>query len=57
MYNRKINSHKDFGLMLELENEMMPIIDQIKNADEKEKLKNYVRKTFLNQFKNATNGK
>jgi hypothetical protein len=44
MYNRKFNIKKDFHQLNELENEIMPLI-------ESEKVKNYVRRIFNNQYK------
>lgn len=44
MYNRKFNIHKDFSALNEMENLILPLV---KN----EEVKNYIRKTFFNQFK------
>lgn len=44
MYNRKFNIKKDFTALNEMENEILP---QVEN----ETVKNYIRTTFFNQFK------
>ena len=51
MYNRKFNVKKDFSALNELENQIMPIVGKIKNPKEKERLKEYIRSTFNNQWK------
>lgn len=46
MYNRKFDIKKDFSLLNEMENVILP---QVKN----ENVKNYIRKIFNNQWKQS----
>lgn len=51
MYNRKFDIKKDFHEINELENRIMPIVQKIKDEDEKEILTEYLREIFNNQWK------
>ena len=51
MYNRKFNVKKDFSALNELENEIMPIVGRIRDKKEQERLREYIRNTFNNQWK------
>lgn len=51
MYNRKFNTKKDFSELITLEYEILPIVDKIKDDEEKQKLREYIVKTFYNQWK------
>jgi len=51
MYNRKFNIKKDFHELVELEHKIFPLLEEIKDDEKKELLKNYIRKIFDNQFK------
>jgi hypothetical protein len=46
MYNRKFDIKKDFQELNEMENVILP---QVKN----ENVKNYIRKIFINQWKES----
>ncbi len=51
MYNRKFNIKKDFHALNEMENEILPICNEIADEGEQNALKNYIRKIFMNQYK------
>jgi len=51
MYNRKFNIKKDFHALNEMENEILPICNEIKDEGERNALKSYIRKIFDNQYK------
>ena len=52
MHNRKFDIKKDFSLLSEMENKILPICDGIEDEEAKNILKDYIRKIFNNQFKN-----
>ena len=51
--NRYFNISKDFTALNNFENEIMPIINEAKfnSKEDKEKVINWSRKTFFNQWK------
>ena len=53
MYNRYFNIRKDFSEINNFENEIMPIFNKTKfnSKEDKEKVINWSRKTFSNQWK------
>ena len=51
MKNRKFDIKKDFAELNEMENEILPMLDEIKNQNKKEILTNYIRILFRKQFK------
>lgn len=51
MYNRKFNIKEDFSQLNKLENEIMPIVRNIENREDRDALKNYILKIFHNQWK------
>lgn len=51
MYNRKFNIHTDFDKENELANTIMPIVNKIQDEEEREKLSDYIRKVYENQWK------
>tara|TARA_R100000995_G_C3481454_1_gene124182 strand:- start:1642 stop:1821 length:180 start_codon:yes stop_codon:yes gene_type:complete len=53
MINRYFNISKDFNTLNDFENEIMPIINEAKfnSKEDKEKVINWSRKTFFNQWK------
>ena len=53
MMNRYFNISKDFTALNNFENEIMPIINKAKfnSKEDKEKVINWSRKTFNNQWK------
>jgi len=51
MYNRKFDIRRDFSELTKLEHEIMPIIREIESEEEREKVSNYLRETFFNQWK------
>lgn len=50
MYNRKFNTHRDFHSLVELEHEIMPIVRKIQDEDERNKLSDYIRNVYNNQW-------
>lgn len=52
MINRKFDIKKDFTELNEMENKILPMLDEIKCHDKKEDLKNYIIILFHKQFKN-----
>ncbi len=51
MYNRKINIKRDFSEINEMQNKVLPMLDEIKDQHKRDTLKNYVRIIFFNQYK------
>ena len=53
MINRLCNIKKDFGLINEFQNKILPMIKSAKfqNKEEKEIVENYVRSIFFNQWR------
>jgi len=60
MYNRRFDIKKDFSLLNELENEIIPLIDKMDyqnaldegdNERKRDLLKRYIKVLFDNQFK------
>lgn len=51
MHNRKFDIQKDFHLLNEMENKILPICDSVENEETRKILKEYIRKIFFQQFK------
>lgn len=51
MKNRKFDIKKDFSELNEMENEVLPMLDEIKDEHKKQVLKEYIRTIFMKQFK------
>ena len=51
MYNRKFDIKKDYSLLVNLECDVLPIVDKLEDAEERAKLREYIIKTFNNQWK------
>ena len=51
MKNRKFDIKKDFAELNEMENKIFPMLDEIKDYEKKDDLKNYIRILFQKQFK------
>lgn len=51
MYNRKFDIKKDFAEENEIANEIMPIIRKIQDEEEREKLAEYLKRIYSNQWK------
>lgn len=51
MHNRKFDIKKDFLELNEMENEIFPMLDEIKDEEKREILKDYIRDSFFKQFK------
>lgn len=52
MQNRKFNIKKDFAELNKLENEILPMLNEIKDQEQQDKLKTYIRDLFFKQYKN-----
>ena len=51
MYNRKLDIKKDFHALNEMENKILPLINEIEDEQKREVVKTYIRDTFFKQFK------
>jgi hypothetical protein len=51
MKNRKFDIKKDFDELNEMENEILPMLDEIQDQHKRDTLKNYIRILFRKQFK------
>lgn len=51
MKNRKFDIKKDFAELNEMENKVLPMLDEIEDQYKRDLLKNYIRILFKNQFK------
>lgn len=51
MYNRKFDIKRDFSAVNEMENKVLPMLDEIKDQQKRDTLKNYVSIIFFNQWK------
>jgi len=51
MYNRKLDTHRDFHEVNNFVNTIMPIVEKIQDEEEKRLLKEFIINTFYNQWK------
>ena len=51
MNNRKFDIKEDFAELNEMQNKVLPMLDEIKDQHKRDTLKNYIRIIFFNQFK------